>query len=87
MTEELARENNLTVDIDGFNESIYKTSRKNQELLMPDHLKVALLIALMNQLNITTLAHLMLAALQQMYGPDIIQKGCNITSERIRFDF
>ncbi|MEG0977440.1 MAG: alanine--tRNA ligase, partial [Bacilli bacterium] len=34
-----------------------------------------------------TLAHLLLATLVELYGSDIIQKGCNITSERIRFDF
>ena len=34
-----------------------------------------------------TLAHLLLATLQEIYGKEVIQKGCNITSERIRFDF
>ena len=34
-----------------------------------------------------TAAHLLLAALQQLIDPSISQKGSNITSERIRFDF
>ena len=34
-----------------------------------------------------TAAHLLLAALQKVVSPDIVQKGSNITSERLRFDF
>ena len=34
-----------------------------------------------------TAAHLLLAALQKEVSPDIVQKGSNITSERLRFDF
>ena len=34
-----------------------------------------------------TATHLLLAALRKILGEDIIQKGSNITSERMRFDF
>ena len=34
-----------------------------------------------------TATHLLLAALQQLISPDIVQKGSNTTAERLRFDF
>jgi len=34
-----------------------------------------------------TATHLLLAALQKIINPDIVQKGSNTTSERTRFDF
>ena len=34
-----------------------------------------------------TATHLLLAALQKLVAPDIVQKGSNITAERVRFDF
>lgn len=86
MTEELARENNLTVDIDGFNEAFIKHQEKSRTI-DAGSFKGGLADSSYESTKYHTLAHLMLAALQQMYGPDIIQKGCNITSERIRFDF
>lgn len=34
-----------------------------------------------------TACHLLLAALQKYISPDIVQKGSNITADRVRFDF
>lgn len=86
MTEELARENNLTVDVAGFNEA-FKEHQEKSRTIDAGSFKGGLADSSYESTKYHTLAHLMLAALQQMYGPDIIQKGCNITNERIRFDF
>ena len=34
-----------------------------------------------------TACHLLLAALQKLISPDVVQKGSNITADRVRFDF
>lgn len=39
------------------------------------------------QLRLHTAAHLMLAAMKQVLGEDVNQKGSNINDERLRFDF
>ena len=86
MTEELAKENNLNVDTKGF-EELFKEHQEKSRTIDAGSFKGGLADNSYESTKYHTLAHIMLAALQQMYGPDIVQKGCNITSERIRFDF
>ncbi len=86
MTEELAKENNLNVDTKGFAEK-FKEHQEKSRTIDAGSFKGGLADNSYESTKYHTLAHIMLAALQQMYGPDIVQKGCNITSERIRFDF
>ncbi|MDD5693085.1 MAG: alanine--tRNA ligase [Patescibacteria group bacterium] len=38
-------------------------------------------------IRLHTAAHLMLAAMRELLGPQVHQKGSNITAERLRFDF
>ena len=86
MTQELARENDLKVDIKGFEEK-FKEHQEKSRTIDAGSFKGGLADSSYESTKYHTLAHLMLAALQQMYGKNIVQKGCNITSERIRFDF
>ena len=40
-----------------------------------------------NSIKYHTIAHLVLSALHEMYGPDTKCMGCNMSDERLRFDF
>ncbi len=86
MTEELAKENNLKVDIEGFNQC-FKEHQEKSRTIDAGSFKGGLADHSIESTKYHTLAHLLLATLQEFYGPDVIQKGCNITTERIRFDF
>ncbi len=86
MTVELAKENNLEVDIKGFEEA-FKVHQEKSRTIDAGSFKGGLADTSETSVKYHTLAHLLLATLQEIYGKDIYQKGCNITSERIRFDF
>ncbi len=86
MTEELAKENNLNVDIKGFEEA-FKMHQEKSRTIDAGSFKGGLADTSEESIKYHTLAHLLLATLQEIYGKDIYQKGCNITPERIRFDF
>lgn len=86
MTVELAKENNLKVDMEGFKEA----DAKHKELarsLSAGKFKGGLADNNQQTVHLHTAAHLLLASLQKMFGDNVVQKGSNITSERLRFDF
>ena len=85
-TEELAKENNLKVDTKGFEEA-FKIHQEKSKTIDAGAFKGGLSDSSYETTKYHTLAHIMLACLQKIYGKDITQKGANITSERIRFDF
>lgn len=86
MTKELADENNLKVDIDGFYEKFREHQEKSKTISAGSY-KGGLADNSIESTKYHTLAHLLLATLQEVISPDVIQRGCNITPERIRFDF
>ncbi len=86
MTEELAHENNLKVNIAEFNEC-FKEHQEKSRTIDAGSFKGGLADHSIESTKYHTLAHLLLATLQEIYGKDVVQKGCNITTERIRFDF
>lgn len=86
MTEELAGEIGLKVDIDGFNVAF----EKHQELSKQgaeQKFKGGLADNGEATTRLHTATHLLNASLKKILSPDINQKGSNITAERLRFDF
>lgn len=86
MTQELAKEAKISVDEEGFKAEFAKhqeISRKGAE----QKFKGGLADSSETSARMHTATHLMLAALRKVLGDHVFQKGANITSERIRFDF
>ncbi len=86
LTIELASERNLSVDEAGFQEK-FKEHQELSRTASQGKFKGGLAGNSEVETKYHTATHLLNAALKIVVGPDVHQKGSNITEERMRFDF
>ena len=86
LTEELAKDVGINVDVNGFNEK-FKAHQELSRTASSGKFKGGLAGNSEIETKYHTATHLLNAALKQVVGSDVHQKGSNITDERMRFDF
>lgn len=86
MTKEEAKIYNMEVDEEGFNRKFKEHQEKSRKGAV-DKFKGGLASTGEKETKYHTATHLLNAALKVVIGSDVHQKGSNITSERMRFDF
>ncbi len=86
LTEELAKEENIGIDIEGFKLK-FKEHQEKSRAGAEGKFKGGLSGTGEEEIKYHTATHLLNAALKVVLSKDVSQRGANITSERLRFDF
>lgn len=86
ITQELAKERTIDIDLGEFQRELEEHQAKSRTASegrfkggLADHSEITV--------RYHTSHHLLLAALRKILGPDVHQRGSNITQERVRLDF
>lgn len=86
ITQELAKEKGFSVDVDGYAKAFEEHQKKSSQG-SEQKFKGGLADTSEQTARLHTATHLMQAALKKVLSPTVSQKGSNITTERLRFDF